>query len=96
MISHNLIRELDAEHEYQKKKWGTSGDDSKNTPWMWASYISQYATKWMVGEFLPIGRTTTESFRTCMVKVATIAISAIESIDRQRENNGSTFYEEST
>lgn len=94
MIPANLIREMDKEHEYQRKRWGIKADDNGNTPWMWATYIGHYATKWMAGEFLPLPRSTTDSFRSCMIKVATLAISAIESVDRQRENEGQCFYEE--
>lgn len=61
---------------------------------MWASYIAQYATRWMAGTFLPLKRDVTNTFRSSMVKVATLAIAAIESVDRQRENNEKTFYED--
>lgn len=90
----NIYDEIKQEREYQEAKWGNDLDDNKNTPWMWAAYIGQYATRWMVGSFLPLKTSVTDEFRKCMIKVATLAIAAIESIDRQRENNGSTFYEE--
>jgi hypothetical protein len=90
----NLYDELKAEREYQEAKWGIEVDDTKNTPWMWAAYIGQYATRWMVGSFLPLKQDVTNNFRACMVKVATLAIAAIESIDRQREQHGKTFYED--
>lgn len=94
MIEPELIDELKKERAYQLDRWGTDPDDTLNTPWMWASYISQYATKWMVGSFLPLKRSVTDEFRSCMVKVATLAIAAIESVDRQREDNLKTFFEE--
>jgi hypothetical protein len=59
---------------------------------MWAAYIAQYATRWMAGTF-SITRSITDAFRTSMIKTAAIAVAAVESIDRQREANGSTFYE---
>ena len=90
----SVYEEIQEEREYQNQKWGTEVDDSKNTPWMWAAYIGQYATRWMVGSFLPLKRDVTNEFRTCMIKVASIAIAAVESIDRQREKNKNTFYEE--
>lgn len=87
-----IFEEIRAEREYQNGKWGVEVDDTKNTPWMWASYIAQYATNWMRGALaLTSGDTTT--FRTAMVKVASIAVAAIESIDRQRKQNGKPFYE---
>lgn len=88
-----ILEEIKAEREYQVGKWGTKVDDADNTPWMWAAYIGQYATRWMVGTFLPLKRHVTDDFRTCMIKVATLALAAVESIDRQRENDGKTFYE---
>ena len=90
----SVYEEIQEEREYQNQKWGTEVDDSKNTPWMWAAYIGQYATRWTVGSFLPIKRDVTNDLRTCMIKVASIAIAAVESIDRQREKNKNTFYEE--
>jgi hypothetical protein len=90
----SIYDEIRAEREHQQKRWGNEVDDTKNTPWMWAAYIAQYATRWMVGSFMPLGRATTDSFRGAMVKVASIAIAAVESIDRQRAANGSAFYEE--
>lgn len=89
----NILNEIRKEREYQKERWGNETDDTLNTPWMWASYIAQYATKWMAGTFAPLSSDTVNTFRKCMVKVATLAIAAIESIDRQRQENTQTFYE---
>jgi hypothetical protein len=94
MLMEKILEELRAERDYQVGKWGTSVDDSENTPWMWAAYIGQYATRWMVGTFMPLKPDVTDQFRKCMVKVATLAIAAIESVDRQRQNSGGTFYED--
>ena len=94
MIDPELIHELELERGYQKDRWGTEADDKLNTPWMWAAYIGQYATKWMRGTFLPLQSSVTNDFRSCMIKVATLAIAAVESIDRQRKQNEKTFYEE--
>ena len=90
----SIYKEIVAERTYQKEKWGNEVDDTLNTPWMWAAYISQYATKWMAGTFLPLKPDVTDTFRKAMVKVATLAIAAIESVDRQRANNERTFYEQ--
>ena len=35
----------------------------------------------------------TDDFRQRMIQVAALAVAAVESIDRQREENGKTFYE---
>lgn len=96
MMNDNLtaiLNEIRNERTYQKGKWGNESDDTKNTPWMWASYIGQYATGWMRGAFSLTGSDTT-LFRTAMIKVAAIAVAAIESIDRQRAENGKPFYED--
>ena len=91
----DILEEIRSEKEYQKLRWGNELDDNHNSPFHWATYISQYATKWMYGNGLPtFNKDGTDAFRTCMVKVATLAISAIESIDRQREQAGKPFYEE--
>lgn len=87
--------EILEEREYQTKKWGVEADDTLNTPWMWAAYIGQYATKWMAGTFLPLKGSVVDHFRECMIKVASLAVAAVESIDRQRAaDKGKTFYEE--
>lgn len=89
----NIFEEIRRERQHQVERWGNDVDDSVNTPWMWASYIAQYATSWMRGTFAPIDRTVTDAFRQSMVKVATLAVAAIESIDRQRNKQGTTFFE---
>lgn len=90
LISTEVLSEI----VYQRKRWGTELDDAKNTPWMWAAYMSQYATKWMTGTFMPLRPGTVDEFRSCMIKVAALAISAVDSLDRQREANGQAFYEQ--
>lgn len=88
-----VYEEIQAERTYQNNKWGTACDDSLNTPWMWASYISQYATSWMRGAFA-INDGDAKNFRKAMIKVAAIAVAAVESLDRQQENSGKAFYQD--
>lgn len=88
-----IFAEIEKERLYQQKRWGNEADDSINTPWMWAAYIASYATQWMVGKF-KLSRSDVDGFRAKMVKTAAIAVAAIESVDRQREDRGATFYEE--
>lgn len=85
--------EIKAERDYQDGRWGHKTDDELNTPWMWVAYITRYASNWMVGTFLPLGKDTTDTFRKMMVKVAAIAVAAIESLDRQRLAAEKAFYE---
>jgi len=89
----SIIDEICAERAYQIAKWGNKIDDTKNTPWMWTAYIASYASQWMCGKFA-LNREDTVNFRTAMIKVATIAIAAVESLDRQQEENGKAFYED--
>ena len=89
-----VVGEVLTEVQRQESLWGTETDDTKNTPWMWVSYVAQQSTRWMCGSFLPLKVSATDAFRTAMVKTAAVAISAIRSIDRQRAANGATFYEE--
>jgi len=50
-------------------------DDSENTQGLWAAYIANYASRWaMPYSFSP----DRYGFRACMVKVAALALAAIE------------------
>lgn len=89
----NIYDEIKKERDYQQDRWGNVSDDTLNTPWMWVAYIVQYAGSWMSGSFLPLSKDSVDSFRKAMIKVATLAIAAIESVDRQRAANSKTFYE---
>jgi hypothetical protein len=90
----SVYDEIKAERDYQIGKWGNESDDTKNTPWMWAAYIAQYATRWMSGKFTFNSDEDTGSFRQAMIKTAAIAIAAVESLDRQNEESGKPFYQE--
>lgn len=89
-----IFAEIETERAYQQKRWGDRTDDTLNTPWMWTAYIAQYATKWMAGTFSPLAKPNVDDFRAKMLKTASIAIAAVESIDRQRAEDGRTFYEQ--
>lgn len=71
-----IINEIENERNYQRTKWGHL--DVNNTPYNWAAFITQYATRNLIGnpEAVDISK-----FREDMVKVATLAIAAIESIN---------------
>lgn len=91
-----ILKEVATERDYQEGKWGNETDDSVNTPNDFVSYVAAYSTKWFPGGFLPYNPVTVEAFRTSMVKTAALAVAAVESIDRQRETLGHTFYEQPT
>jgi hypothetical protein len=67
----SIFKEINTERTYQTDKWGVEADDTKNTPWMWVSYITQYATKWMTG-CSPSPTSSADLFRTSMIKTASI------------------------
>jgi hypothetical protein len=76
----SIVAEIKAEKEYAENLWGTEFDD-KNTANDWASYLMIYA-----GRAVEMDRTTRLfnpiRFRTDMLKVAGLAISAIQTLDR--------------
>ena len=79
------------ERRYQERQWGDV-DDTLNTPWMWCAYICSYATKWMQNPHR-WRREDTEEFYDRMIQTSAIAAAAAESVLRQREAHGKTFYE---
>jgi hypothetical protein len=88
-----IFAEIVKEIDYQEKRWGTQSDDTKNRPNDWASFISHYSTRWFPGGYAPYQSMTVDAFRASMIKTASLAISAIKSLDRQRAKNGAAFYE---
>lgn len=88
-----ILKEIDAERDYQDKKWGHNADDTKNEPNDWASYIAHHSTRWFNGGFAPYDATTVAAFRKQMVKTAALAVAAIESLDRQTRDIGKPFYQ---
>lgn len=71
----DIYQEIVLERQYQNELWGEKNDD-KNTEEDWVSYITEYANGLTE-------RTKDKSFRERLVKVAALAVAALESIDRQ-------------
>lgn len=92
-VPDDILNAIAAERDYQTRRWGVEADDTKNEPNDWVAYISHHATRWFSGGFAPYDFGTVEAFRAQMVKVAALAIAAIESIDRQRVTKGAAFFE---
>lgn len=88
-----IFDEIRKERDYQTEKWGNTADDTLNTPNDFIAYIAHYSTRWFAGGFAPYNSSDVGRFRTMMVKVAALAVAAIESLDRQRAANGKTHYE---
>jgi hypothetical protein len=88
-----ILQEIAKERAYQEEKWGNTTDDTVNTPVDFTAYIANYSSKWFPGGFIPYDSKTVDAFRTSMLKTAALAVAAIESVDRQRGDGGSAFYE---
>lgn len=72
-----ILEAIKTEREYQDTKWGTTFDD-KNTLNDWAAYIGIYTAKAtdMGNAHFP------EMQRKALLKVATLAVAALETMDR--------------
>lgn len=79
----SVYEEVQKERLYQQARYGNDADDEKNTPNDFVAYISHHATRWFNGGFAPYSKGTIADFRKQMIKVAALAIAAVESIDRQ-------------
>jgi len=71
-----IFDEIHAERVYQDHKWGGPPHDDKHTNHDWVAYIIRYLGRTIVWPW--------EScvFRTNMVKIAALAVAAIEWVDR--------------
>jgi hypothetical protein len=92
-MSNPVFNEIADEREHQIERWGNDADDTLNEPNDFIAYMNAYSTKWFPGGFAPYTPETVDAFRTSMIKTAAIAVAAVESLDRQREEGGHTFYE---
>lgn len=95
-IRGNILNEVNNERNYQVQRWGNDADDTVNEPNDFVSYITHYASRWFPGAFVPYETAAVDKFRESMIKVAAIAVAAVESIDRQRKENNTAFYEGNT
>lgn len=80
------IQDVRAERRHQDQKWGHTFDD-KNTPNDWVAYITQYAGQAAQLKFDPTG------FRSQMIKVAALAVAAVEACDRAGGNMPKRHYD---
>jgi len=72
----DIFAEISLERDFQRKIGYTTEEDDTNTASVWGNLVSYYASLWFYSP-------KRASFRTSMVKVAAIAIAAIEWVDRQ-------------
>lgn len=73
-----ILDEVFTERSYQESRWGNEFDNL-NTVSDWISFITCYASMCGTGSPPPDGR----DFRSCMVKVAALAVAAVETYDRR-------------
>lgn len=88
-----ILNEIADERTYQEGRWGNNADDELNEPNDFIAYMNAYSTRWFPGGFAPYTPETVDAFRKSMIKTAAIAVAAVESLDRQRDEAGHTFYE---
>lgn len=79
-----LFPEVEAEHNYAMEKWGGDNvDDEMNSPIQWMAYLQHYSSRWYPGHFPPFSEAELADFRRDMIKVANLALSAAEQVDRK-------------
>ena len=75
MNRREIFDAIQSERDYQDNRWGTDFDD-ENTVNDWGTYVNQY-----VARATKMGATTDEQ-KQALVKVAAIAVAALETIGR--------------
>ena len=83
-----FAKEVETERYHQATKWGDGTDEgldavdeANNSAMDFTGFIAHHATRWFPGEFPPYSLDTINTFRTQMVKVATLAYAAIRWAD---------------
>ena len=89
----DIFNEIANERNYQRERWGDEADVTINTPNDFVAYITHYASRWFNGGFEPYPSNVVDAYRTSMIKVAALAVAAIEALDKQRANSGRAFFE---
>lgn len=77
MNRQDIFNEIQKERAYQTVKWGTS--DPQNTEYNWAAYIGAYTNRSLIGFPLSTAERR-EDFKKDMIKVAALAVAAIEEL----------------
>ncbi len=81
-----ILEEIKKEREYQDGKWGNTFDD-KNTINDWGTYINIYLAK------ATDMAATKEDQRKNLLKVATLAVAALQTFDRNGNNFAQRHYD---
>lgn len=80
--TNDILEEVAEQRAHQRDKYGNDVDDVNNMPGDWATYIGRYAFGWKPAGFPPYSEETLRVFRDNMVKVAALAVAAVESYER--------------
>ncbi len=78
-IQREIIDAIMQERIAQDKKWGGASHDDQHNAWDWIQYIRNQESKAFIAEDF-------DEYDSRMVKVAALAIAALESTRRKRSN----------
>jgi hypothetical protein len=78
-----VLSEVTRIRDAQDRQWGGVAHDDHNEPWDWVAYIIKSLGRSIV--YPPTTKVALGSFRQELVKVAALAVAAIQSIDRHIE-----------
>lgn len=72
-----IFTQIEKERAYQDAKWGST--DNQNDPYNWGAYINAYTSRSLIG-FPGDTKARREAFKADMIKVAALAVAAIEKL----------------
>lgn len=81
MLNTQVMQDIAVEREKQVKQWGGSEFDDKNLPADWHQYILKQQDKFLFEAIFP--EPNPVECRDRLIKIAALAIAAIESLDRK-------------
>jgi hypothetical protein len=80
-----ILEEIREERNHQDKKWGGPAHDDQHNAYAWVAFITTYLGQ-AISDFVNenhLGLVQLRKFRYNMVKVAALAVAAIEVVDRK-------------
>jgi hypothetical protein len=83
----SILEEIRQERAHQDKKWGGPSHDDVHSPYDWSAFILTYLGQSISDFVKESGRVEPKlrAFRYNMIKVAALAIAAVEAVDRKLE-----------
>ncbi len=83
-----ILEEIKEERVHQNKKWGGADHDDLHGPYEWVAFITTYIGQSIQDIVNENGnyQLNLRTFRYNMVKVAALAVAAIEAVDRKLGN----------